>query len=257
MFRVRYEDSRWSETYGRRMRSMRSCRLIAATLAVLCMAGCGGKDAKKSAVVREGAVVYRDALDDDHGGWLRVNRLVTFRGGLYEWREVPPGGATAMADDAISGSIPEGIAISVRVDVLDGAALRGVTCRELGPRDQPPQDWYDLGIDGRRALIRRMQRRGAPKVLASTKASLANRRPVRVTGECVPDGDGGLLLILRLDGREVLRVRDKHPLPARRDGLAGTPAIFAYERPDSPGPATVTWDDFELRRAALVETTGG
>jgi hypothetical protein len=228
-----------------------SCRLAVAAVAATFVAACGGEHPAKPAVVREGAVVYRDALNDNHGGWFLVDKLVFFRAGVYEWHDVPPGGGSAIADASLKRPIPPGISVSVVAQMRSGAALRGVTCRELGPRDQPAQEWYDLGIDGRRALIRRMQRSGAPKVLASGKAPIANGRRVRVTGACVPDSNGGLVLVLRLDGRNMLRARDAAPLPAQRGGLAGTAGLFAYRRPDSSGPANLAWDDFELRRATL------
>jgi hypothetical protein len=207
--------------------------------------------------VREGAVVFRDALDDNHGGWLLVDKLVLFRHGVYEWRGVPPARAASFADAALKRPIPSGVSISVSVTMREGAALRGVACRELGAPDEPlPQDWYELGIDGRRALVRRMRPQSAPKVLKTAAAPVADGRPVRLTGQCVPDGDGGLVLALRLDGREVVRARDAHPLPARRGGVAGTPAIFAYARPDTDRPPTLDWDNFELRSATLADAPG-
>jgi hypothetical protein len=240
------------------MRRIPARRLVAAAaVAACCTAGCGGGGATPPAVLHEGAVVYRDALDDNHGGWLLVPRLVFFRHGLYEWRQVPPGGGKSLPDAELTGPIPSGIAVSVVAMMRQGAALRGVTCRELGPRDEPAQEWYELGVDGRRALIRRLRIRTPPKVLASAGAPIANGRRVRMTGACVPDGNGGLVLVLRLDGRDVLRARDPDPLPSQRDGLTGASGIFAYRRPDSHGPASLAWDDFELRRETAAASTPG
>ena len=132
-----------------------------------------------------------------------------------------------------------------------GAALRAIDCRELGPQDQPAQDWYELGIDGRQALIRRMASGAAPKVLARGTLSTPNGRRVRLTGQCVPDADGGLVLALKVEGRQVLRTRDAKPLPAARGGVDGTPALRVYARPDSPGPASLAWSDFEVRSATV------
>jgi hypothetical protein len=202
--------------------------------------------------VTEGAVVYRDGLDDNGGGWLLVDKLVRFRKGVYEWQEVPRGGASAVSDVMLRKPIPAGLAVSVVTELRAGAALRAVTCRETGPRELPPQEWYELGIDGRRALIRRMRRSGAPKVLSAVKRPAPSGRRVRLTGACVPDANGGLLLALRVDGREVARATDRKPVPAVKNGLAGNPGIRAYERPDTTTAVTLVWDDFEVRRASLA-----
>ena len=227
--------------------------LIIAALATLPAAGCGDDDEESTDAqsVAEGDVVYRDALDDNSGGWLPEDDLVYFRGGRWVWRKVPDGGAAALPDALLEKSIPAGLSVSAEVTMDAGAALRGVNCRELGPRDEPAQDWYELGIDGRRALIRRMKADSPPKVLTSTDAPVPNGRTVRVTGQCVPDGEGGLVLALQLDGREVARATDTDPLSATRDGVEGTTAIFAYARPDSDGPANLTWDNFSVRNATL------
>jgi hypothetical protein len=221
---------------------------LAATLA----AGCGGGSSDKPAAVREGAVLYRDALRDNHGGWFEDKPHMTFAGGSYQWRDIPNGiSPSSLPDDLLKQPIPKGLAVSVDVAVDKGEALRVVDCRELGPADQPPQDWYELGVDGRQALIRRMTRGGPPKVLARQDLSIADGRRVKLTAQCVPDAKGGLVLALAVDGKPVVRSRDAKPLPAVRDGLAGTPALRAYQRPDSPGPATVVWQDFEVRSASV------
>ena len=95
-----------------------------------------------------------------------------------------------------------------------------------------------------------------PKVLASVTAEIANGRAVRLTGQCVPDTDGALLLALRLDGRETVRARDDKPVSAQRKGVEGTPAVFAYARPDSEGPANLIWDDFVVKTATVNATDG-
>jgi hypothetical protein len=228
---------------------MRRCTTVLLTATLL--VGCGGKDADKTQV-REGAVVYRDALRDNHGGWVVEKDHLLFEAGRYQWRDLPQDIAPAsLAHDVLAHRIPKGLAVSVAVEMGKGAALRAVACRELGPRDQDAQDWYELGIDGRQALIRRMAADGPPKVLARKAVKVPNGRRVRLTGQCVPDADGNLVLVLRVDGREVVRTRDTKPLPAMRDGVEGTPSIRAYTRPDSPGPATLVWDDFELRSATV------
>jgi hypothetical protein len=227
-----------------------ACLLLAAAT----LAGCGGGSSAKPQRVTEGAVVYRDRLDDNSGGWFLVDKLVRFRNGVYEWREVPRGGASAASDVMLGNPIPAGLEVSVVTELREGAALRAVTCRETGPREAPPQEWYELGIDGRRALIRRMRHSGAPKVLSAVKRAAPSGRRVRLTGVCVPVADGGLLLALRVDGREVARATDRKPVPAVKNGLAGNPGIRAYERPDTTAPVTLVWDDFEVRRASLANS---
>jgi hypothetical protein len=237
------------------MRQHTTYRMAAALVAVS-LAGCGGgggDDAGKRQAVQLGGVLYRDALADNDGGWLVVDKKAFFDGGHYEWRDLPTDAtASAAADDLLAMDIPQGVAVSAAVEMREGAALRAVACRELGPRDDQAHEWYDLGIDGRQALIRRGSLTAPPKVLARTKASVPNGRRVRLTGVCVPDRDGGLVLVLRVDGREVARARDPKPLPAARDGLVATPSIRATRRPDSPGRASLVWSDFELRSATVA-----
>jgi hypothetical protein len=201
--------------------------------------------------VRLGGVVYRDALRDDRGGWLLHGRNVYFAGGRYVWRGFPPG-IDSVADELLRRRIPPGIAVSVGVQERAGAALRVVTCRELGPADKPAQAWYELGIDGRQALIRRMALRSAPRVLARAQARVPGGRRVELTAACVPDEKGGLVLALRLDGREVARARDPKPLAAGVPGVDGIAGLRAYPRPDTPAPPALAWDSFEVRRATLA-----
>jgi hypothetical protein len=232
---------------------------LAAVAAASLAAGCGGGDdaaAPANVTVKEGAVVYRDALDDNQGGWFVLDGKLFFGGGRYQWQGLDPDDPKAkpasMADALLAKPIPEGVAVSVAVEVRDGAALRAIACREQGPRDEPPQEWYELGVDGRQALIRRMSLTAPPKVLARKQVAVPNGRRVRLTGQCVPDGDGGLVLALRLDGREIARATDAKPLPAATDGVEASPSIRAYPRPDSPSPATLDWDEFEVRRATVA-----
>jgi hypothetical protein len=222
--------------------------LVAATLA----AGCGGGKADAPPAVREGAVVYRDALRDNRGGWFVQKGQMSFQGERYLWRDIPTGVSPAAGPDVLlQQQIPKGLSVSVGVEVDKGAALRVIDCRELGPRDKPVQDWYELGIDGRQALIRRMAADAPPRVLARRALATPNGKRVRLTGQCVPDAHGRLVLALEVDGRQVARARDAEPLPASRDGIDGTPGIRAYARPDSPGPASVAWQDFEVRSATV------
>jgi len=224
--------------------------LLAATVAT----GCGGSadKAAKAPAVREGEVVYRDALRDNHGGWVLLKDQMSFQDGRYRWRDIPVGvSPSAGPDELLKQPIPEGLSVSVAVQVDKGAALRVIDCRELGPQDEPVQAWYELGIDGRQALIRRMAAGAPPKVLARRKLETPNGRQVRLTGQCVPDTHNGLVLALKVDGRQVARARDAKPLPAARGGLDGMTSIRAYARPDSPRPASVAWQDFEVRAATV------
>jgi hypothetical protein len=223
--------------------------LLAATVA----AGCGSDDKPAEApAVHEGEVVYRDSLRDNHGRWFVLKDKMSFQGGRYRWRDIPAGiSPSALPDELLKQPIPKGLAVSVGVRVDKGAALRAVDCRELGPSDQPAQDWYELGIDGRQALIRRMAAGAPPKVLARRALATPTGKRVRLTGQCVPDAKGGLVLALEVDGRQVAHARDAEPLPAARGGIDGMPGIRAYARPDSPGPATVAWEDFEVRAATV------
>jgi hypothetical protein len=237
---------------------MRHCRVhvVAALGAVCAVAGCGGgadDGASKVTKVQEGAVVYSDALKDNQGDWLVDEpHKIVFRDGRYQWLDLPPTKRPVSgAGKLVSKHIPEGLAASVSVSVEDGAALRALTCREIGPRDEQPKAWYELGVDGRQALIRRMSTAAAPKVLARVQKSVPNGKAVRLTGQCVPDKKGGLVLALRLDGKPVAQARDAKPLPAVQGGLEATPGIRAYARPDTTAPADVEWTDYEVRSASV------
>jgi hypothetical protein len=237
---------------------MRHCRvrLVAALGAISAAAGCGGgadDGASKVTKVQEGAVVYSDALKDNQGDWfVDEPHKIVFRDGRYEWLDLPPKKSPASgAGKLIAKHIPEGLAASVSVSVEDGAALRALTCREIGPRDELPKAWYELGVDGRQALIRRMSVGAPPKVLARVQKSVPNGKAVRLTGQCVPDKKGGLVLALDLDGKQVAQARDAKPLPAVHDGLEATPGIRAYARPDTTVPADLAWTDYEVRSASV------
>ncbi len=227
---------------------------IAAILAAGVASGCGddrpAANAAGKQAVQPGEVVFEDALDDNANGWFELEDLVYFEGGKYVWKEIPEGQGGASGSDKANENPPEGLSISVDTNVTRGAALRTVTCRELGTREEL-QDWYELGIDGRRALIRRMTADGPPKLLKAVDAPVQNGRSVRLTGHCMPDGKK-LVLALALDGREVTRATDDNPLPAQRGGTRGTFGLHAYRRPDSDGPADVTWDAFTIRTASLA-----
>jgi hypothetical protein len=223
----------------------------AATAAAALVAGCGAGKSDTQRAVRDGAVVYRDSLAANTGSWLEVNRHIYFADGRYQWRGVPVGTNPASAPDALrTVDLPAGLAVSAGVEMREGAALRAITCRELGTAANP-DDWYELGIDGRQALIRRMNAKAPPNVLARTATAVPNGRRVQLTAQCVPNGHGGLVLALRVDGREVIRATDPDPLPAARGVDVGGTGLRVYPRPDSPRPAGLDWDHFVVRRATL------
>jgi hypothetical protein len=224
--------------------------LVLATAALV--AGCGGGGGDKPPTVKEGEVIYRDALADNSGGWF-LGKHLRFANGTYQWRDITGNNSpVVLPDKLLERPLPKGLAVSVAVQVDKGEALRVVDCRELGPPDALlPSDWYELGVDGRQAIIRRMAKGAPPNVLAREKLSIPNGRRVTLTAHCVPDAKGGLVLALKVDGKPVVSAVDPKPLPATRDGVAGMPSLRAYRRPDSPGPASVTWDDFEVRSASV------
>jgi len=227
--------------------------------AAVLVAGCGGGDdggpAKRQPAVRVGPVVYRDALNDNRGGWL-VDRShgFVFTDGRYEWGSLPqlPAGPAVESEAMLERGVPEGIAVSVAVAQDRGAALRALYCRARGPLDELPQESYELGVDGRQAIVRRISNEAPPRVLARSKLSVPNGRRVRLTAQCVPDADGALNLALLVDGRAVARARDPEPLPAVSDGRPTTTGLRAYRRPDGPAEASLAWDDFEARSASIA-----
>jgi hypothetical protein len=221
--------------------------VVVATLATMLAAGCGGDDSQDAPEIRKGAVLYRDALDNNADKWLVVPGKVFFRDRAYQWNDVPRCCATSLPDAELGVRMPAGVAASVDVQMRGGAALRGVTCREVGGAERDA--WYELGIDGRRALVRRMTKDAPPKVLAARDGAVPNGRTVRLTGRCVPDGDQ-LALSVVLDGREAATATDSDPV----SGKPSTVGVFAYRRPDSKGSADLTFDNFEIRTAT---TAGG
>jgi hypothetical protein len=223
-----------------------------ATAAAALAAGCGGGgNSDTQRAVHEGAAVYRDSLAENTGRWLENGRFIHFGDGRYQWRDVPVGTNPSSAPDALlSVDLPPGLAVSAGVDMREGAALRAITCRELGT-SLNPDEWYELGIDGRQALIRRMKAKAPLKVLARTEMAVPNGHRVQLTAQCVPDGDGRLVLALRVDGREVVRAVDPDPVPAARGFYTAGTGLRVYPRPDSPRAAGLDWDHFVVRQATL------
>lgn len=239
---------------ARRIFAVMTTRTAVAGLAALLLAaGCGSDEdnsrpADPAASVRDARVLLTDAFDDNAARWLAVPKLVYMKGGEYVWLETPEGGGDSLPDTELDLDMPPGVTASIDVEMTAGAALRGLTCREAEMEDAGDRsDWYELGIDGRRALIRRMASAAPPEVLASADLPVANAQRVRLTARCVPDGER-LLLTLSVDGDEVVRAYDDEPV----SGEPGTVAVFGYARPDSDGPANMIWDDFELREATLA-----
>jgi hypothetical protein len=224
--------------------------VAAATLTTaVAIAGCGGGGDKaqtaRKVSVKAGKVLFSDAFDDsaNHNGWLTVDRLVKIEKGRYLWSKLPEDGGSSLPDSELKLKLPDGVAASVDVEMTTGSALRGLTCREAGGKDRSA--WYELGVDGQRAQIRKMHAGAAPTVLQAVAAPIANGRNVRLTANCVPDANGDLILSLSTDGREVVRTVDDQPVV----GEPSTVAVFGYARPDSKGPADMVWDDFEIRAA--------
>jgi hypothetical protein len=217
-----------------------------ATLAMLALAGtagCGDDDGGSDPVPQavEGDVIFRDALDDNRNGWLEVPQT-PFRGGVYVWNEVPSGNV-ASAPDKLSGkSLPPGVAVSATVEQREGAALRMVACRENGEDGTRHHSAYQLGIDGRQALIRLWYEAGQPpKVLARETLDQPNDTPVTITGRCMPAGDGAVALSLLVDGEVAVETTHDEPLPNGEVGL------HAGARADTDAPPSLAWDDFVVR----------
>ncbi len=227
--------------------------LLAGVAMTALVAGCGGDDESagaakpksEAASFKAGAVVFKDAFEakGNKDGWLVVDGLVSIEKGRYVWLEMPEDGASSLPDTMLEREIPAGIAASVDVEMTGGSALRGLTCREAGEADR--EAWYELGVDGERAQIRKMRSDAPPKLLETADAPLPVGRNVRLTAHCVPDAQGNLVLALSTDGKELVRATDPDPV----EGAPATVALFGYARPDSDGPANVVWDNFELRAA--------
>jgi hypothetical protein len=217
-------------------------RLQIALITGLCTlaASCGGSS-KSIPAGADGPVVFRDSLADNHNGWIDVPQT-PHRGGRWDWNDVPGNAAVMAAPDALGRmKLPAAVSVAVNVEMRRGAALRVISCHEYGTAQTFPGA-YELGIDGRRALIRELKLNNPPRVLAAKTLPVPNGRRTHLVARCIPDG-GAVALTLLVDGKVVVQARAKHPLP---NGVVG---LHAFARPDSKGPADLTWDDFVVRRA--------
>jgi hypothetical protein len=217
---------------------MRLQIVLAAGLCALAV-GCG--DGSKSIPVgSDGAVIFRDSLADNHNGWLAL-RLTPHRNGRWDWNDLPHGIVMADPDALHHTKLPAAVSVAVNVEMRHGAALRAISCHEYGT-PSTVEGTYELGIDGRRALIRELKLNNPPRVLAAKSLPVANGRRVRLVARCIPDGTAVALTLL-VDGKVIIQARAEHPLPA---GIVG---LHAVARPDSAGSADLTWDDFVVRNA--------
>ena len=202
--------------------------------------GCGD-DTEPIPAGADGKVVFEDTLDDNDNGWFD-HPAAPFRNGQWEWNDIPSGGP-AFAPEALHGKSPEAVSVSASVTMREGKAFRAVGCRYKSGADGFVQG-YELGIDGRRGLIRKVQEGFPPKVLVRRDLAVPNGRKVRITGRCIPDGEP-LALTLVVDGKIVTQARDEDPYPRGDSGLGATPG------PGSDGTADLSWDDFVVREARL------
>jgi hypothetical protein len=256
----RPDDTAAAREYGRsrrvpqgKDRTLRHGRWAGAiaTLALAGSAAACGDDGKKSAAVPQGVdgqVIFRDALDNNRNGWLQVPQT-PFRGGVYIWNDMPQQLDVASAPDTLRGKqLPPGVSVKVRVEQRQGAALRMIACRESGEDGTSHHVAYELGVDGRQALIRRWHEHGQPpQVLAHKPLSVANGNAVTLNARCLTLADGKVALTLRVDGKTAVQATDDHPLPD------GGIALHAIARADTDQAPTLAWDDFGLR--ALREKT--
>jgi hypothetical protein len=211
-----------------------------AALAVAGLAGCGGGNHKAIPQGVDGAVIFRDALDDNHNGWLDAPQA-PFRGGVWVWNDVPPANVSAAPDALRAKPLPAGVAVTVRVNQRRGAALRMVSCRESGANRTHQHAAYQLGIDGRQALIRLWREVGEPpQVLARKPLAIANGRTVTLNGRCVPQGSG-IALTLLVDGKVAAQSSQDKAL------ANGDVGLHATARADTTVPPSLTWDDFAVR----------
>jgi hypothetical protein len=225
---------------------MRGIR-AAAALATLALAGtlaACGSDGKKSDAVPQGVdgrVIFRDALDNNDNGWLQVPQT-PFDGGLYVWKDVPTA-SVGSAPDALAGKrLPRSVGVGVRVEQRHGAALRTIACRESGQDGTPHHVAYELGVDGRQALIRLWHEVGQPaKVLARKSLALPNGKAVALDARCLEQPNGAVALTLRVDGKTAVQAMEDKPLPN------GDVGLHAIARADTDGPPTLAWDDFVVR----------
>jgi hypothetical protein len=212
--------------------------LVAGLCALATGCGSGSKSIPAGA---DGAVVFRDSLVDNHNGWIDFPQT-PHRDGRWDWNDVPRGIVMADPDALAHAKLPAAVSVAVNVEMRHGAALRAISCHEYGT-SKTVEGAYELGIDGRRALIRELKLNNPPLVLAAKSLPVANGRRVRLTARCVPDGTAEALTLL-VDGKVVAQARAAHPLPA---GVVGLDAVA---RPDSAGTADLTWDGFVVRNAA-------
>ena len=218
--------------------AIRKVALLAA-LGVVAI-GCGD-DTESIPAGADGKVVFEDTLDDNSNGWLD-HPGAPFRNGEWEWNDMPAGGPE-LTPDALTGKSPEAVSVSASVTMREGSAFRAVACRYKPGADRFVHG-YELGIDGRRGLIRKVQEGFPPKVLARSDLAVANGRKVRITGRCIPDGKP-LNLTLVIDGKIVTQARDEDPFPRGDSGLRANP------QPGNEGTADLSWDDFAVREARL------
>lgn len=219
-----------------------STRTVALLMALGAVAAGCGDDTKSIPAGADGKVILEDALEDNRNGWID-NPAAPFRAGQWEWNDIPQGGPE-FAPDALEGKNPDAVSVGVSVTMRDGDAFRAVACRYKAGPDSFVQG-YELGIDGRRALIRKVKEGFPPRVLARSDLEIANGRKVQITGRCIPDGKP-LVLALLIDGKVVATARDSEPLPSGDiSGLTATP------NPGSEDTADLSWDDFVVREASL------
>jgi hypothetical protein len=219
-----------------------SIRAIAISTAVAAAAAGCGDGARSLPAGVDGKVVFQDALDDNRNGWLD-HPLAPFRNGEWEWNDIP-GAGPKIGPDALHGKEPDAVSVSASVTMREGHAFRAVGCRFKDGPDGFAQG-YELGIDGRRGLVRKFKQGSPVRVLARHDAAVADGREVQITGRCIPDGRA-LVLSLLVEGKVVVQVRDDEPFP--RGDLS---ALTATPQPGSAGIADLSWDDFVVREARL------
>jgi hypothetical protein len=203
-------------------------------------AGCGS-GSESIPTGTDGAVIFRDSLADNQNGWIDVAQT-PHRNGRWDWNDVPRDTIVMASPDTFKHiKLPSAVSVGVNVEMRHGAALRVISCHEYGT-PSTVEGAYELGIDGRRALIREIKLNNPPRVLAAKSLPVANGRRTRLVARCIPDGNAVALTLL-VDGTVVAQARAAHALPA---GIVG---LHAVARPDSPGKADLTWDDFVVRRA--------
>ena len=117
-----------------------------------------------------------------------------------------------------------------------------IACRESGEDGTKDHAAYQLGIDGRQALIRIWYEVGQPpKVLARKPLDQPNGKAARLTARCVPAPDGAVALTLLVDGKPAVQTTHDAALPN------GAVALHAGARGDTDAPPSLAWDDFVVR----------